>query len=130
MSLDIWGDKWTLLIIRDLIFEGKQTYGQFLNSEESISTNILAARLNLLKEHGIVRTATNPSNRSSVLYQLTDKGIDLLPVLVEVHLWAENYLPVSDEIREALKVVKADKAAFIQNLADKLRRDSQNDDQE
>lgn len=130
MSLDIWGDKWTLLIIRDLIFEGKQTYGQFLNSEESISTNILAARLNLLKEHGIVRTATNPSNRSSVLYQLTDKGIDLLPVLVEVHLWAENYLPVSDEIREALKVVKADKAAFIQNLADKLRRDSQNDGQE
>lgn len=130
MSLDIWGDKWTLLIIRDLIFEGKQTYGQFLNSEESISTNILAARLNLLKEHGIVRTATNPSNRSSVLYQLTDKGIDLLPVLVEVHLWADNYLPVSDEIREALKVVKADKAAFIQNLADKLRRDSQNDDQE
>lgn len=130
MSLDIWGDKWTLLIIRDLIFEGKQTYGQFLNSEESISTNILAARLNLLKEHGIVRTATNPSNRSSVLYQLTDKGIDLLPVLVEVHLWAENYLPVSDEIREALKVVKANKTAFIQNLADKLRRDSQNDGQE
>ncbi len=121
MSLDIWGDKWTLLIVRDLMFEGKRTYGEFLSSEEGIATNILASRLKRLKDAGIITARTNPKNRSSEIYALSEKGIDLLPVLIETHLWAERYLPVSEEIRETLKAVKADKPGFIQALSERLR---------
>lgn len=130
MSLDIWGDKWTLLIVRDLMFEGKKTYGQFLSSDEGIATNILAARLKLLKDQGIIRSVSNPANRSSVIYHLTEKGVGLLPLILEIHLWAEEHLPVSDEVRRTLKTVRSNKAGFIQNLADRLTEESRQLDRE
>lgn len=89
--LDIFGDKWTLLIVRDLMFKGKQSYGEFLNAEEKIATNILADRLQLLERSGIISKNTDPSHGAKFIYTLSKKGIDLLPMLVEMILWSAIY---------------------------------------
>ena len=92
-SLDLVGDKWSLLIVRDLMFRGLDAYGQFLASGEGISTNILADRLARLAEAGIVERRPHPTDRKRVTYVLTERGIDLMPVLLEFTLWAAAHLP-------------------------------------
>jgi DNA-binding HxlR family transcriptional regulator len=108
-SLDMWGDKWSLLIIRDLMFFHKNTYGDFLKSDEKISTNILAARLLALEEAGIVEKLDHPDSKAKVWYQLTPKGVDLLPLIVEISLWAEKYSIIPKELQLMLDAVKKDK---------------------
>jgi DNA-binding HxlR family transcriptional regulator len=113
-SLDIWGDKWSLLIIRDLMFAKECTYGDFLKSEEHIATNILASRLLALEENMLIEKLAHPDSKAKVLYRLTRKGIDLLPIMIEINLWAEKYFSQMPEDRKAmLKEVKKDKAGFI-----------------
>lgn len=119
-SLDIWGDKWSLLIIRDLMFAKESTYGDFLKSEEKIATNILAARLLMLEENGIISKLSHPESKAKVLYKLTQKGIDLLPLMIEINLWADKYLAIPADRREILKEVKKDKEAFIKSMTKKL----------
>ena len=89
--LETFGDKWTLLIIRDLMFKGKTTYGEFLQSDDRISTNILADRLGRLEEHEIVRKTVAPDNRSKLIYTLTAKGKDLLPIMLEITAWSARH---------------------------------------
>lgn len=89
--LETFGDKWTLLIVRDLMFKGKRTYGEFLQSDEKISTNILADRLGRLEEHEIVKKTVAPDNRSKLIYTLTSKGKDLLPIMLEITAWSARY---------------------------------------
>lgn len=113
-SLDIWGDKWSLLLIRDLMFFKTCTYGQFLKAEEGIATNILASRLQALEEHGLIEKLPHPDSKAKVLYKLTRKGIDLVPVLIEINLWAEKHFTMSKERKEMLKLVKKDKKRFIE----------------
>jgi len=113
-SLDIWGDKWSLLIIRDLMYSKTCTYGQFLKAEEGIATNILASRLMALEENGLIEKLPHPESKAKVLYKLTRKGIDLLPILIEINLWAEKYFTLSKERKEMLKKVKKDKERFIE----------------
>jgi DNA-binding HxlR family transcriptional regulator len=112
-SLDIWGDKWSLLIIRDLMYAKQCTYGDFLKSEEKIATNILASRLLMLEENKLIIKLDHPESKAKVLYKLTQKGIDLLPVLIEVNLWAEKYSDIPEDQKLMLKEVKKDKEAFI-----------------
>ena len=120
MSLEAWGDKWSLLIVRDLMFEGKRTYGEILNSREGMATNILAARLKSLQEHGII-VATKPHGMQvGNGYALTKKGIELLPVMIEIYLWTEKHYTIPNEIKETLKTVKADKEGFIATIAKDL----------
>ncbi len=85
------GDRWSLLIIRDLMFRGFRTYKEFLESEEGIATNILADRLQRLEDCGIITTEQDPTDRRKLIYRLTAKGIDLAPVLVELILWGARY---------------------------------------
>lgn len=92
-SLDILGDKWTLLILRDMLFNGKTSYGEFLGSEEKIATNILADRLALLEAQGLVSKAVAADKKSKFTYRLTEKGIELLPVIIEFTLWGAKYNP-------------------------------------
>lgn len=121
-SLDIWGDKWSLLIIRDLMFNKECTYGDLLHSEEKISTNILASRLKTLEHYKIIQKLEHPDSRSKVLYRLTEKGIDLIPVLVEINLWANKHaLPTDEKSKAVLAQVKKDKAAFIEGAMQRLR---------
>jgi len=91
-ALDIIGDKWTLLIIRDMLFDHKKTFKDFSTSVESIASNILSSRLKLLEEAGIIRKDKLDGNLKSNIYTLTDKGLDLLPVIAELTLWSDAYV--------------------------------------
>jgi len=105
-SLDIWGDKWSLLIIRDLMFAKQCTYGDFLKSPEGIATNILASRLLVLEENKLIEKLEHPDSKAKVLYKLTRKGIDLLPVMLEIHLWAEKYFSIPADKKALMKEAK------------------------
>jgi DNA-binding HxlR family transcriptional regulator len=122
-SLDVFGDKWSLLIIRDMMFYQKSSYGDFLKSAEGIATNILASRLQSLEENGLVERLEHPNSRAKVLYRLTEKSIDLLPIIVEVHLWAEKYLAIPPELKNLLKEVKKGKDAYIKAKQRQLRKE-------
>ena len=119
-SLDIWGDKWSLLIVRDLMFAKQCTYGDFQKSSEKIATNILASRLQMLEENGIISKWNHPDSKAKVLYKLTRKGIDLLPVMIEMQIWAEKYFPLTEERKAMLKDIKKNKEAFIKNAIKQL----------
>src|SRR5436189_2753027 len=121
-SLDIWGDKWSLLIIRDLMFAKQCTYGDFLKSAEGIATNILATRLQNLEENKLIEKLDHPDSKAKVLYRLTKKGIDLLPVMIEINLWAEKYFPIPADRKALLKEVKKDKDAFIKSMTKELEK--------
>ena len=120
-SLDIWGDKWSLLIVRDLMFSKQCTYGDFLKSDEKIATNILATRLQMLEENEIITKSSHPESKAKVLYKLTQKGIDLLPLMIEIHLWADKYFTIPPERKVMLKEVKKDKEGFIKALKKELK---------
>lgn len=121
-SLDVWGDKWSLLIIRDLMFKKECTYGDFLKSEEKIATNILASRLQTLEENGLIDKLDHPDSKAKVLYRLTQKGIDLLPLMIEINLWADKYFDLPDDRKALLKTVKKDKDKFIRDWIKDLKK--------
>ena len=122
-SLDIWGDKWSLLIIRDLMFSKKCRYTDFLKSEEGIATNILATRLQSLEENRIIEKIDDLEGKSKGFYKLTQMGIDLLPILIEIDLWSEKYFPIPDDIKTILIEVKKDKAEFIDKTIMELEKE-------
>lgn len=94
LGLEVFGDKWTLLIIRDVMFGGKRHFREFLASDEGISSNILADRLAMLVGTGILTRAEDPSHRLKAIYSLTQKGIDLLPIIAQISRWSRTYMPV------------------------------------
>lgn len=91
-ALDILGDRWSLVIIKQILFEGKKTFKDFTESHESIATNILSARLKMLEEFGIVEKTKLPENKKTNIYSLTKKGAALTPVLLELTLWSKDHL--------------------------------------
>ena len=99
LGLDIFGDKWTLLIIRDLMFAGKRHFREMLVSDEHISTNILTDRPKTLLDHEIITKAEDPSHKQKVIYSLTEKGIALLPILMQISRWSYTYRPVGEAYR-------------------------------
>ena len=121
-SLDVWGDKWSLLIIRDLMFSKQCTYGDFLKSDEKIATNILATRLLMLEENGIISKLSHPDSKAKVLYKLTLKGIDLLPLMIEINLWADKYSKLPEGRKAILEEIKKDKEGFIKNQKSELKK--------
>jgi DNA-binding HxlR family transcriptional regulator len=96
LGLDIFGDRWTLLIVRDLMFSGKRHFREMLHSGEGVSSNILADRLQSLVAEGIVTRSGDPHHRQKVVYSLTEKGIDLLPILMQISRWSYKYRPVGE----------------------------------
>ncbi len=121
-ALDIFGDKWSLLVIRDLMFNEKRTYGEFLDSEENIATNILADRLMTLEMHGIISRHDHPDSKAKVLYRLTLTGIDLIPVMVEVILWSERHYHVHPYARQFAKLVKKDKTGMLMGIEEEIKK--------
>lgn len=119
----MWGDKWSLLIVRDLILFGKNTYGDFLKSGERIATNILASRLQSLEENGIITKSEHPESKAKMLYGITQKGIELLPMIIDAMLWAEKYYnPVTDETKSILAEIAGNKEAFILSKFNEYRK--------
>jgi len=94
-----FGDKWSFLIIRDLMFKGRKYYHEFLEAGEGISTNILAARLADLTQNGIIDKQQDPLKGSRFIYTLTNKGVELMPMMLAMMDWAEKY----DEVTEVPK---------------------------
>jgi DNA-binding HxlR family transcriptional regulator len=119
-SLEAFGDKWSLLIVRDLMLKKKCTYGELAKSDEKIATNILAARLLSLEENGIIQKLEHPDSKAKVLYQLTQKGRDLIPIIVEINLWAQKYTDIPEKRQELLAQINADKEGFIKNAFEEL----------
>jgi DNA-binding HxlR family transcriptional regulator len=113
-SVEMLGDRWSLLIIRDMMLRGAHTYKEFLDCYEGIATNILADRLRKLAAHGIILTQPDPSDRRKVTYLLTQKGIDLAPVLTEMVLWAAAHEETGNQA--LVRQMKADKAKFISEV--------------
>jgi len=98
LSLEIFGDSWTLLILRDLMFAGKRHFRELLQSDEQISTNILADRLKLLVDKGILTKTDDPTHKQKAVYSLTEKGIALLPIIVQIGAWGSRYVPESKKL--------------------------------
>ncbi|RDB02620.1 winged helix-turn-helix transcriptional regulator [Runella aurantiaca] len=119
-SLDIFGDKWSLLIIRDLMFFKKCTYKDFLSSAEGIATNILASRLKGLEENGIIEKSAHPDSKAKILYRLAPKGIDLLPIIMEIYIWSDKYFTMPADIKETIKEAKKDKEKFVRQVTKEL----------
>jgi DNA-binding HxlR family transcriptional regulator len=122
-ALEIFGDRWTFLIVRDLMFKGKHFYGEFLLSEEKIATNILADRLSMLESNGIVSKSSDPSHKQKIMYSLTQKGIDLVPVLVEFIIWSAKYDKDSAVDMKFVKNVKRNKVGLISEISSSLVED-------
>ena len=94
-ALDFFGDRWTLLVIRDLLFARKRHFKELMELPERIASNILTARLKKLEERGLIARCPDPHNRKQVIYSLTEKGRDLTPVLVEMIRWGGQHDPNS-----------------------------------
>ena len=110
-SVEMLGDRWSLLILRDMMLRGFRTYKQFLESYEGIATNILADRLRKLEAYGIITTEQHPSDGRKLIYLLTAKGIDLAPVLTEMVLWAARH--EETENQALVRLMQKDKEQFL-----------------
>jgi DNA-binding HxlR family transcriptional regulator len=117
-SVEVLGDRWSLLIIRDMMLRGFRSYKQFLESYERIATNILADRLRKLIAHGIITARPDPSDGRKLIYLLTPKGIDLAPVLTELVLWAAEHEETHNP--ELVQLMKADKEKFLADIRKRL----------
>jgi len=123
-ALDILGDKWMLVIVKQMLFEGKETFKDFTESEESIATNILSSKLKLLEEVGIIIKTKRPGNKKTNLYLLTDRGLALTPILVELATWSDSHLrDIHPTIvnGESIELLRKDKAAFAKVIEEKYR---------
>ncbi len=118
LGLDVFGDKWTLLIIRDMMIEGKRHFREFLQSEEKIASNILTNRLNDLEAEGIITKKEDPSHKQKIIYSLTQKGIDLFPILMEIARWSINHKPVArEDAKKASKILAGGRKAQLKIMA-------------
>jgi DNA-binding HxlR family transcriptional regulator len=93
-GIEIFGDKWTLLIIRDLMFFQKRHFNELLSSAEGIATNLLADRLAMLEKEKIIRKEKDSQHKQKIIYSLTPKGIDLVPIILSIGLWSEKYATI------------------------------------
>lgn len=123
-ALDVVGDKWLLIIVKQMLIEGKETFKDFTESEEAIATNILTSKLKFLEEVGIIIKTQRPTNKKTNLYLLTDKGLALTPVLLELAFWSDKHLrDIHPTIvnGEEMKFLRNEKAAFADELVTKYK---------
>ena len=123
-ALDVLGDKWILVIVKQMLIEGKETFKDFTESEEAIATNILSAKLKILEEVGIIIKTKRPNNEKTNHYLLTEKGLALTPILVELASWSdENLRDIHPTIMngEAMEFLRNDKTAFTNEIEKRYR---------
>jgi len=121
LSLETLGDSWSLLIIRDLMFGNARHFRELLRSEEGISSNILADRLKKLVAQGIITSADDPTHKQKTIYSLTEMGIALVPVLVQLGGWGRKFLPASDELTIRIEVLQQGGPPMWDEFMDELR---------
>ena len=121
-ALELIGDQWSLLILRDLLFKGKRLYGEFLNSEEGIATNILAERLARLEKTGIITKTNDPSNKKQFIYAPTRKGLELVPLLLEMIRWSAKHDPKTAAPKEFIRRLEKDSAALLAEVVGQFKK--------
>lgn len=121
-ALDIFGDKWSLLILRDLIFKDKSNYEDFLQSGESISTNILADRLQKLKAEGLINSEADEDNGRKIIYSPTAKAFDLIPMILEIIEWSAKYDSKTAVPKEFLVMLKKDRKKLAKQVRSKFEK--------
>lgn len=115
-GLDTFGDRWSLLIIREIMIIGHTTYSDFMDIDEKIATNILINRLKHLQLEGIITKERDPDNRRSFIYRLTKKGRDLAPVIIEIIIWSGLHDHRDFALRDVLKKITTDRSGFEETL--------------
>jgi DNA-binding HxlR family transcriptional regulator len=105
LSLEIFGDAWTLLVLRDMMFSGKRHFRELLQSDERISSNILADRLAWLVEQGMLTKSGDPTHKQKAIYSLTEKAIVLLPVVVQIGAWGSRWVPDARKLDGAARKI-------------------------
>ncbi len=113
-SVEMLGDRWSFLIIRDMMLRGSRTFKEFLNSYERIATNILADRLRRLEEYGIIQAHPDAQDGRKQIYTLTPKGLDLAPVMTEMVLWAAAHEDTGNQ--PLVKLIQKDKEKFLADI--------------
>ena len=121
-TLDTFGDRWSILVVRDMILNGKKYYGEFLESPEHIASNILADRLKRLEEARVITKKPDPENQKRYVYELTQKGVDLLPLVLEAVIWGSKYVSENSTPKEFLRRLKKDRDTVTQDILESLRR--------
>ena len=115
-ALDLFGDRWTLLVIRDLAFKGKDSFGDFLSSDEGIARNVLADRLARLEAEGFIDKRPHPDDLRRSIYSLTERGLSLIPVLVEMILWSAREDPDTAADPDFVREATQDREGLLQRL--------------
>lgn len=121
LSLEVFGDRWTLLVLRDMIFGGRRHFRELLDSEERISSNILTDRLKALTDHGLITRAGDPAHKQKVVYSLTEQAIALVPVFVQIGAWGRSFLPVSHRLGVRVEVLQRGGPPMWEAFMDELR---------
>ncbi len=121
LALDAIGDKWSLLILRDLVLRGKRRYQDLLSSEERISTNILADRLVRLERQRLISKRVDPDDKRQTGYFPTQKALDLLPVIFEMARWSARYDPRTDREHPFVRRMKTDEQGFRRQILDQFK---------
>ena len=120
-AVEHFGDKWSLLIIRDLMFKGKRHYNEFFESEERVSTSVLGDRLKILEKSGIISKGQDEIKKSRIKYSLTEKGIALLPMMIEMIIWSGTFDRETAAGDDFLELARSDKTALLMGLNKKLK---------
>ena len=121
LALEVFGDKWTLLIIRDIMFGNKRHFREILQSEENISSNILTNRLNMLEEEGVITKTKDTTHKQKLIYSLTQKGIDLLPVITNMAKWSLKHETVNETSSQHTKALLDGGEERIEKYYQKLK---------
>jgi DNA-binding HxlR family transcriptional regulator len=124
-ALDIIGDKWTLLVVRDLIFLRKRYFGDFQNSPEKIAPNILSARLKKLEEYRLLLRRRDPANARKVIYMPTEKCLGLVPPIMELIRWGAKYVHGSDAHENLVQRFEQDPVGFVSEIRLSLRKENE-----
>ena len=125
-AVESLGDRWSFLIVRYMVFHGKKTYGEFLKAQEGIATNILASRLDFLEGIEVIKKSPHGEDRRKDIYTLTEKGLDLIPVLFEFIKWSAKHDPLSSAVQypRFVKQLKANRGKFNKKVRDLVRSGS------
>ena len=119
-TLDVVGDKWTLLIIRDMLIKHKKTFRGISNSDERIAPSILSARLKLLESIHLIFKTKTAENKKENIYLLTDKGIELAPIIIEFSLWGDKWMREFNQV-DIIESLNADKSVIIKTIQDNYK---------
>ena len=119
-ALDVVGDKWSLLIIRDMLVKHKKTFKEISDSYEKIAPSILSARLKLLESYKLIFKTKAPENKKENIYLLTEKGIRLTPIIIEFSLWGDKWMREFNQI-DTIDGLNTDKSVIIKTIEDNYK---------